>query len=192
MSALGMALDAVPRYAFLLRSQYWKPEQLRAYQERQLERTLRAAAKIPFYAAHFGGSPRLQDFAQLPILERTDISAINASVRSMYPPDRRFLWGASSGSTAIEAEFLFDRARVRGRYAARMRYLRAHGWSPLRRTIFHQVNHPPDSDWVRHRFLPGFMAVSNDLGAQVDKIVEFDPRYLYMFPSNLEGMLEVL
>ena len=36
------------------------------------------------------------------------------------------------------------------------------------------------------------MAVSNDLGAQVDKIVEFDPRYLYMFPSNLEGMLEVL
>lgn len=192
MSALGMALDAAPRYAFLLRSQYWKPERLREYQQIRLERTLAAAAKIPFYASHFGGAPKLHDFARLPILERTQVAALNASVRSMYPPDRPYLWGASSGSTSIEAEFLFDRSRVRGRYAARMRYLRAHGWSPLRRTIFHQVNHPPDSDWVQHRFLPGFMAISNDLGAQVDRIVKFDPRYLYMFPSNLEGMLELL
>ena len=192
MSALGMALDAAPRYVSLLRSQYWKPDRLREYQQRQLERTLAAAARIPFYATHFGGTPRAHDFARLPILERTQVAALNASVRSMYPANHRFLWGASSGSTAIEAEFLFDRSRVRGRYAARMRYLLAHGWNPLRRTIFHQVNHPPDSDWVRHRFLPGFMAVSNDLGAQVDKIIQFDPRYLYMFPSNLEGMLEIL
>jgi phenylacetate-CoA ligase len=187
-----MALDAAPRYASLLRSQYWKAEQLSAYVERHLERTLIAAAKIPFYAARSGGTPKLQDFAHLPILERTEVSALNASVRSMYPPSHRFLWGASSGSTEIEAEFLFDRSRVRGRYAARMRYLRAHGWNPLRRTIFHQVNHPPDSDWVRHRILPGFMAVTNDLPAQVDEIVRIDPFYLYMFPSNLEGMLEVL
>jgi len=187
-----MALDAAPRYAFLLRSQYWKAGQLRAYTERQLERTLKAAARIPFYAAHFGGNPGPENLALLPILERTDIGALNASVRSMYPPGHRFLWGASSGSTAIEAKFLFDRSRVRGRYAARMRYLRAHGWNPLRRTIFHQVNHPPDSDWVRHRFLPGFMAVTNDLLAQVERIIEIDPVYLYMFPSNLEGMLQVL
>ncbi len=192
MSAIGKALDALPRYASLLRSQYWTAEQLRACTERQLDRTLKAAAKIPFYAAHFGGPPQLQDFAQLPILERTDIAALNASVRSMYPPGRQFLWGASSGSTAIEAEFLFDRSRVRGRYAARMRYLRAHGWNPMRRTMFHQVVHPEDSDWVRHRFLPGFMGVSNDLAAQVERVIEFDPLYLYTYPSNIEGMLQVL
>jgi phenylacetate-CoA ligase len=195
MSALGMALDAAPRYAFLLRSQYWKPEQLRAYSERHLGRTLKAAAEIPFYADRLGGSRKPEDFARLPLLERTDISALNASVRSMYPPDRRFLWGASSGSSGIEAEFLFDRSRVRGRYAARMRYLRAHGWNPLRRTIFHQVGRPRAgqcSDWVRHRILPGFVAVTIDLPAQVERMVEIDPLYIYMFPSNLEGMLRVL
>jgi phenylacetate-CoA ligase len=193
MSALGKALDAAPRYAFLLRSQYWKPEQLRAYTERHLERTLNAAAEIPFYADRFGGSPKPEDFARLPLLERTDISALNASVRSMYPPDRRFLRGASSGSTEIQAEFLFDRSRVRGRYAARIRYLRAHGWNPLRRTIFHQVRRPrADSDWVRHRILPGFMAMTTNLVEQVERIIEIDPLYIYMFPSNLEGMLRIL
>jgi phenylacetate-CoA ligase len=192
MSAIVKALDTLPRYASLLRSQYWAADQLGAYTERQLDRTLKAAAKIPFYKTHFGGPPRLQDFARLPILERTDIAALNASVRSMYPPGRQFLWGASSGSTAIEAEFLFDRTRVRGRYAARMRYLRAHGWNPMRRTMFHQVVHPEDSDWVRHRFLPGFMGVSNDLAAQVERVIEFDPLYLYTYPSNIEGMLQVL
>ena len=193
MSAIGMALGAAPRYARLLRSQYWQPEQLRAYTERHLARTLKAAAKIPFYAARLGGSPRPEDFAQLPMLERTDIGGLNASVRSMFPPNRRFLWGASSGSTGIEAEFLFDRSRVRGRYAARIRYLRAHGWNPLRRTIFLQVRHRhQDSDRVTHRILPGFMAVTSDLAAQVDQIVKVDPFYLYTFPSNLDGMLRIL
>jgi phenylacetate-CoA ligase len=187
-----MALDAAPRYAFLLRSQYWKADQRREYTERRLVRTLEAAAKIPFYAERFGGPQRPEDFARLPILERSDVAALNASVRSIFPPDHRFLWGASSGVTGIEAEFLFDRERVRGRYAARIRYLRAHGWNPLRRTVFHQVNHPPDSDWVRHRILPGFMAVSTDLARQFKRIVEIDPWYIYMFPSNLEGMLQFL
>ncbi len=193
MSALGMALDAAPRYAFLLRSQYWRPEQLREYTERQLERTLAAAAKIPFYTDRLGGAPKPGDFARLPILERTDIAALNSSVRSMYPPDQFFLRGASSGSTEMQAEFLFDRSRVRGRYAARIRYLRAHGWSPLRRTIFHQVRLPrADSDWVKHRILPGFMTMTTDLVEQVERIVKIDPLYLYMFPSNLEGMLRIL
>jgi phenylacetate-CoA ligase len=192
MSALQMALGAVPRYAFLLRSQYWKPHRLHTYTERCLAHTLEAAAKIPFYAARLGGSPKPPDFARLPILERTDIAALNASVRSMYPRNYRFLWGASSGVTGIEAEFLFDRARVRGRYAARIRYLRAHGWNPLRRTVFHQVSHPPDSDWVRHRILPGLMSVTTDLARQFDRIVEIDPFYIYMYPSNLEAMLQFL
>ncbi len=145
MSALGRALDAAPRYVQLLRSQYWKPDQLRAYTGQHLARSLAAAARIPFYKDRLGRPPKPDDFARLPILERTDIASLNESVRSMYPPDHRFLWGASSGVTAIEAEFLFDRTRVRGRYAARIRFLRAHGWSPLRRTVFHQVSHRADS-----------------------------------------------
>jgi len=189
MSAVGRALDAAPRYLQLLRSQYWRPDQLRAYTERQLARSLAAAARIPFYQRHWRGSLKPEDFAGLPILERTDISALNRSVRAMYPARHPFLWGASSGVTAIEAEFLFDRSRVRGRYAARIRFLRAHGWNPLRRTIFHQVSHRTDSDWVNHRILPGMTAVSRDLAGQFERMVELDPFYLYMYPSNLEALL---
>jgi phenylacetate-CoA ligase len=49
-----------------------------------------------------------------------------------------------------------------------------------------------DSDFVRHRLLPGFLGVSNDLGAQVAEIVDFDPLYLYTYPSNVEAMLEII
>ncbi len=33
---------------------------------------------------------------------------------------------------------------------------------------------------------------ANDLAAQVERVIEFDPRYLYIYPSNLEGMLQIL
>jgi len=195
MSALAMALDAAPRYAALLRSQYWRPEQLRANTKLQLERTLKAAQKIPFYAARFEGTPTAEDLGRLSFLKRAEIKALNASVRSMYPPAKHFLLGASSGSSGMPAEFLFDRPRVRGRYAARIRYLRAHGWSPLQRTVWHQATRDPDercADWVQHRILPGFMALSSDLAAQVAQLIQIDPLYIYMYPSNLEGMLRVL
>jgi phenylacetate-CoA ligase len=195
MSALFRALETAPRYAALLRSQYWKPEQLRAYTEYQLERILKAAAKIPFYTDRFNGVARPQDLEALPLLKRADISALNRSVRSMYPAGRHFFAGASSGSTGMQAQFLFDRSRLRGRYAARLRFLRSHGWGPLRRTVWHRTAPFPgeqDADFLHHRILPGFMALSTDLAAQVEQLVDIDPVYLYMFPSNLEGMLSVL
>jgi hypothetical protein len=85
-----MALEAAPRYAFLLRSQYWSDDQRREYTHRRLARTLEAAAKIPFYWDRLGGTPKADDFARLPILERSDIAALNASVRSMYPAATAF------------------------------------------------------------------------------------------------------
>lgn len=36
------------------------------------------------------------------------------------------------------------------------------------------------------------MAVSTDLAAQFERTVEIDPLYMYMFPSNLEAMLQFL
>jgi phenylacetate-CoA ligase len=195
MSSLSMAIGAAPRYAALLKSQYWTPQQLSEYTERQLERTLQAAAKIPFYAARFEGTPKARDLARLEFLKREDIKALNLSVRSIHPRVRRFLKGASSGSSGMPAEFLFDRPRVRGRYAARIRYLRAHGWNPFQRTVWHQASRHPDelcADFVRHRLLPGFMGLSSDLAAQVERLVEIDPIYLYIYPSNLDGMIRVL
>jgi phenylacetate-CoA ligase len=195
MSALSMAIGAAPRYAALLKSQYWTPPQFQSYTERQLEQTLKAAATIPFYAARFEGTPQAGDLSRLSFLNRSEIKALNLSVRSINPAVRNFLKGASSGSSGMPAEFLFDLPRVRGRYAARIRYLRAHGWTPFSRTIWHQASRHPDelcADFVRHRILPGFMGLSSDLAAQVERLVEIDPVYLYVYPSNLEGMIRVL
>ncbi len=97
-------------------------------------------------------TPKVKDLGRLSFLKRAQITALNSSVRSMYPPARHFLSGASSGSTGMPAEFLFDRHRVRGRYAARIRYLRAHGWNPFQRTVWHQASRDPDehcADFVR-------------------------------------------
>lgn len=48
MAALRRLLEAVPRYAMLLNSQYWKPDRLRSYTENRLRKTLEAASAIPF------------------------------------------------------------------------------------------------------------------------------------------------
>jgi len=189
------AFETLPRYIALLRSQYWNREQFRAYTENRLERILKAASRISFYANRFDGVAQLQDFDRLPLLKRADILELNLSVRSLYGVNHRFLVGASSGSSGMHAQFIFDRARVRGRYAARIRFLRAHGWRPISRTVWLRTGPFPgeeDADFVHHRILKGFLALSTDLADQVEKLLEIDPLFLYVFPSNLDGILRIL
>jgi phenylacetate-CoA ligase len=198
MPALTKILGAAPRYAALLRSQYWEPERRRVHIQTELAKILKAAARIPFYADRFNGAADLRSFARLPTLKRTDVSRLNASVRSLYSAGTRFLADSSSGSIGLPAEFLFDSAHQRGRYAARARYLRSYAWNPLARTIWHftptRGGEEPDADFARSRVFCNvrFMSVSADLAAQVSRVVDFDPLYISMYPSNLEGLLSVL
>src|SRR5689334_5383744 len=115
MGALAKFLAATPRYGALLRSQYWKAEQLRSYTEARLEKVLAAAARIPFYRERFATGTRSGDFASVPTLSRADVRELNSSVRSLYPADTRLLADSSSGSTGLPVEFLFDRSHQRGR-----------------------------------------------------------------------------
>src|SRR5712671_3960308 len=196
MAVLAKFLAATPRYVALLRSQYWKAEQLRSYTEARLEKILAAAARILFYRERFATCTRTGDFASLPTLSRADVRELNSSVRSMYSAGMRFLADSSSGSTGLPVEFLFDHSHQRGRNAARARYLRANGWNPLRRTVWHySLNREdqPDADFVHSRFLPGvnFQHTSNDLDAEIAHLIQIDPLYLSIYPSNLERLLRV-
>jgi phenylacetate-CoA ligase len=197
MAVLAKFLAATPRYVALLRSQYWKAEQFRDYTESCLEKVLAAAARISFYRERFAARPKTGDFACLPILSRAEVPELNASVRSIHPASMRLLSDSSSGSTGLPVEFIFDGSHQRGRNAARARYLLANGWNPLQRTVWHYaLNQPdqPDADFVHSRFLPGvnFQHPSTDLDAQIARLIELDPIYLSIYPSNLEWLLRVI
>jgi phenylacetate-CoA ligase len=195
MGWAGNLIAAVPRYAMLLRSQYWSPERLNAFVNSRLEQTLTAARAIPFYSCRHGGARQLADFATLPVLKRGDIAGLNESARKCAPAGR-FSSGHSSGSTGPPAEFLFDRTHQGGRFAARARFLRAHGWSPFRRTAWmvEVVEENPDVEFVGSRLFPGarFQPILfRDYAAQVGWLRQLDPTFLCTLPSDLEGMLPV-
>src|ERR1700676_5669976 len=115
MSAIARLLEAAPRYAKLLSSQYWPQERLASYREQHLEQTLSAARRIPFYAERLGGNARPADLARLPILRRADVEALNQSVRSLCPAGTRFIhsWSSATGGSAVN--FTFDRSHQKGR-----------------------------------------------------------------------------
>jgi phenylacetate-CoA ligase len=195
MGIAGDLIAAAPRYAMLLKSQYWNLERLNALVNSRLQQTLAAAGAIPFYSRRHGGVGSLADFETLPVLKRCDIAGLNASARKCSPSGR-FSTGQSSGSTGAPAEFLFDQTHQAGRFAARARFLRAHGWSPFRRSAWtvEVIQENPDVKFVGSRLFPGVTfqpILYRDYAAQVGWLRQVDPIFLCTLPSDLEGMLSV-
>ena len=199
MRAFLTILGAANRYCGLIRSQYWSDEELRPYMRAALDETLREAARIPFYAARFGGSPGADDLPKLPIIRRREIGELNRSVLGLYPHDFRFSSDSSSGSTGMPMEFLFDAHHQRGRFAARVRYLRANGWTPFKRTAWliyavFRTAHNEDERLMqsRLRMASHFIPASPALEGNVEELCRLDPIFLYTFPSYLEILLNRL
>ena len=135
MGKLRILLPLVPKYAHIVRSQYARRSAIEAESSRRFNEALRAAGGIPFYRERFGATAS-RDLRDYPILRRSDVPALNRSVRESLGAGVDFFHDNSSGSTGMPVEFLFDSAHQSGRYAARIRYLRANGWNPLRRTAW--------------------------------------------------------
>ena len=194
MSTMSNLFGALPRLGQLMSSQYWNRKRLDDYRSTQLERTLQAAASIPFYRTHFGGTPRPAEFKSLPILRRGDLAELNRSVRALHSPGKKFLCAKSSGSTGQSVEILFDARHQRGRFAARARYLFANGWR-IRRSAWLIGIRPgsPDGSLVHSRFVPGakFLSHLAEFETQVAWLRNINPRYLYAMPSSLEALLAV-
>jgi len=199
MAKISILLGLVPKYVRLRRSQYAIKADLEAESRRRLEATLRAASEIPFYRERFGAAAGSSELRAYPILKRSDIPALNRSVRERIGMEVKVFHDNSSGSTGMPVEFLFDAAHQRGRYAARIRYLRANGWSPLKRTTWivaftSRADDSPDSQLVHSRlrlrssFLP---IVFRPFEEQVDALLAANPEFLYTMPSNLDGLLRV-
>lgn len=198
MATIGILLKVVTDYVRLLRSQYLTKAAIEAESRRRIEETLRAAAQIPFYREFLGAATTSSDLRNYPILRRSDIPALNRSVRQRIGRDVDFFHDDSSGSTGMPVEFLFDAAHQSGRYAARIRYLRANGWSPLRRTAWivaftSRADDNLDSRLVysRLRLRSRFIPIFRPFDEQVDRLLAAKPEFLYTMPSNLDGLLQV-
>ncbi len=192
----GALLTAIPRYLQLSRSQWWSPEHLDAYQKEQLDRTLRVASSIPFYADRFGGRYRAEALGSLPVLRRTEIAELNRSVRGLYPEQKDFAFVNSSGTTGYRIHVLIDGSHQRGRFAARARYLVANGWHPLLRSAWILGLRPgstPDWKLTQSRLLVGtsFFSHIDDFETQVARLRKTDPHFVYTLPSNLEALLSI-
>lgn len=191
-------VSAGKAYTRLARSQYWSPEALQKQADTRLAEVLRAATAIPFYRERLGAGADASQLSSYPILSRREIPALNRSVRDGLRPEVEFFHDDSSGSTGMPVEFLFDATHQAGRYAARMRYLRANGWSPLRRNAWivaftSDQNNNPDSFLLRTR-LRGrttFLKIFRPFEEQADALLALDPEFLYTMPSNLDGLLRV-
>jgi phenylacetate-CoA ligase len=199
MTTLSAILRATNRYRGLLRSQYWSADELGAYTKRALDETLQAGLRIPFYAAHWEGTPAAYDLSKLRPIRRSEIGGLNKSALACYPNRADFSSHSSSGSTGMPTEFFFDDRHQMGRLAGRMRYLRAHGWSPLKRTAWllyfvFRTERNEDERLMRSRIRMAnhFVAATPELDGQVGQLSRLDPTFLYTFPSYLEILLNRL
>ena len=167
---------------------------MRRYAEEHLAATLEAAGRIPFYRERFGAAAaRPGDLARLPIVSRREIPALADSVRSLHPAAAQLVDSSrTSGSTGMPVSFLYDAGHQASRFAARARYLRANGWSPLRRNcwIVSTGMRSPDAVFTRRGrwFGAHFVSHLTPLEEQAGWLRQLDPVCLYAYPVNLDGL----
>ena len=204
MSGLGRLIEALPGYTALLRSQYWPAEKLESYRVQQLEKTFRAASKIPFYARRFGAMQHPDELQKIPVLKRPEVEPLCLSVRSLYPPGTSFVSERSSGTSGVAVTLLFDTSHQAGRNAARIRFLRANRWNPLRSSVWLMASslvteRNPDYQglgelirWFSSVLGVKFLLTTMPFREQVDSLEKLKPTSVYAFPHSVDGILRTL
>jgi phenylacetate-CoA ligase len=187
-------LGAIPEYSRLRSSQYWPPAKLNRHVQTHLSATLDVAAGIPFYRDRIAGLAA-RDFMRLPILPRAEVPLLAASVKSLHPNASLLASGLTSGSTGNPVSFFFDAEHQASRFAARARYLRENGWSPLRRNlwIISTAMQTPDLAVVRREKFLGihFMSHLRDMEELAEALRKINPVFLYSYPVNLDGLARI-
>jgi phenylacetate-coenzyme A ligase PaaK-like adenylate-forming protein len=171
---------------------------MEAHLRSRLKQTIAAGSATPFYRERLGDVNPLDNWTDLPVLKRSEVPSLNQSVRGAQNGAARFFSDKSSGSTGMPVEFLFDANHQIGRYAARIRYLRANHWSPWRRNVWIVAMTSADDGGIDSRLQRSplrmrshFLPVFDPFERQVELLMETRPEFLYTMPSNLEGLLRV-
>lgn len=114
-------------------SQFWGPEQLRAWQTERLNILLQVArAHSPFHGPRLRNFDRLsgpEDLAQLPVMTKTDVRAHRERIRTNHLPASRYGLAHTGGSTGEPTHFYLDRC---GRDWNRASVYRSAEWAGTR------------------------------------------------------------
>lgn len=190
------------------RSQWWKPERLRAAQMRQLAALVRhAAATVPFYRARFkaaGFDAEKEwgdaEFARLPLLARRDLqSSFDALKSERVPPSSgRVVEGHTSGSAGAPVRFLWT--QLTGVFWQALT-LRDHVWhrrdvGAKLAAIRSKVQEGEHAGWgsavdlVASTGNSVLFDVRNDLDLQLRWLQQQDAAYFLTFASNMRALAQ--
>jgi phenylacetate-CoA ligase len=138
----------------LMVSQYWSPDEMRAYQRQQLESLLRhARATVPFYARRLDPVFRSDDtfdwerWSEIPIVTREDLLARRAAMQSAGVPRShgRIAEFSTSGSTGTPVTTTHNASASLASNATVFRFYDWHGLDPDQAMLHWSGEDPADS-----------------------------------------------
>lgn len=194
----------------LEKSRHWSLEQIRAYQYRELKRTIELAyGHIPFYRRHFaraGVTPAdltcLEDIAHFPFLTKTDIQEHLGEMTANYIPAWRRLMTTTGGSTTEPMRFWHLKGVTRSKEKAFIWNQWAQfGYRPRARTILLKGRETGDPHrgifWEREP-IDNFLAMNSSylteahLPAYLDAMEWFRPEFMIGYVSSIHLLARYL
>lgn len=193
--------------AFLEKSQWWSPGELREWQDERLRHIVRHAfEQVPFYQRRFaeygigpGDIQSQDDLHKLPVLTRKDIVTHFNELVARDTDRRSLQLGHTSGTTGSPLEVLYDAGTTQMTYAMLDRQYRwagvhfGHGGdrvAVLRGNVIVPLDRKRPPFWRHNRYhnqllLSAFHMSSANLPHYLAEIRRFGPAVLDGYPSTL-------
>lgn len=193
-------------YNFLQKSQWWSREQLETYQLQKLGKLLKHAYEnVPYYRRVFderGLKPEdIQDFSdlqKLPYLTKDVIRKNINDLKARNYPDNKFEYVTTSGTTSGAMSplgFYYEKGVSRAREWAFIKTqwdrIGYHFWDKcavLRGYVSRATDKSKFFDYSlfgRWLILSPFLMSDKNLSNYIDKLREFEPKYIQAFPSEI-------
>lgn len=170
---------------FVLMAQGWKSNQLRTYQENQINKTLRLAWKTQGYKKLYGDDVR--DFKRLPFVTKRDIRD-NLQRFSLPSQDRQFV--TTGGSSGIPFGFYRTKTAFRRQLASKARLYHRIGWHQHDKQVVFRglpinnqrhMQYFPDFNQLR---CSSYYLTDRVMQGYVKKIRQLDIHWMKCYPSS--------
>jgi phenylacetate-CoA ligase len=180
---------------FLLESDRWTRDHLRAYQTCMLDRIISGALqRVPAYRDRYGrllGRDPWRILAEIEPIEKHDVQADPERFRDRSIPDRRTYVTSTGGTSGRPLRVVLDRDGFQTEWAFMMAQWMRAGYRPGdRRATFRGVPFPGGHFWQENpvydeiQFSP-FAMTGATLPAYVERLRIERPAFLYGYPSAL-------
>lgn len=190
-------------YNLLKKSQYWTKEQLEEYQLKKLKQLLdHAYENVPYYTRIFDERDlkptdiqKIDDLNLLPILTKELIKDNINDLKSTNLPKNKFEYVTTGGSTGDPMGFYYEKGVSRAQEWAFIKTLWDRvGYNFRDKCVILRGNIVKNTEsgklWEKSFFnrwliLSSYHMTDENLVSYVDKMREFDPKFIQAYPSNI-------